>query len=110
MKKPFSYLMHVMAWLSVLVTICSTFSLVNALSEARSSHESIGGWTALAYVILFGCVGGGTLLFAIIPSSLLYSSAQRRLDLISVCLASGSFLVAIAELLWTLSIPPTGGG
>lgn len=81
-------LAHGISWLAVIST-----AIVTAMWFTIVSKKD--GWGAIGFLITALCLGGGTFLFGVIPSGVLYFKKRERRDLLSLWM-SGFSCIAVA--------------
>ena len=95
--------------LSGLVFVLS-FGVVVAVGVATSAWYDVvfvqpDTWGALIFRIVASIVAGSSIVLVVAPSAFLYSRKHRRLDLVSLCIASIALLVLFAEFVVLFFIP-----
>ena len=65
-------------------------------------------WSAFGFTMSAGSFAAGMLLFAVIPSSILFVRTRQRRDLMSLLLAGCSFVAVLAQIILLNVLPMRG--
>jgi hypothetical protein len=91
-----------LSWLAVVVAAVATVLWVGLV--ARGNYC----WGAFAFTMLASQLGGGILLFGVIPSGVRYLRTRQRGDLMNLLLAGGSLAAVLVETASVWVIPQGG--
>jgi hypothetical protein len=91
-----------LSWLAV--TVAALVTALWAVLVARGNYC----WGAFAFTVLAAQVGGGIVLFGVVPTGVRYLRTRQRGELMNLLRAGGSFAAVLVEtaLLWVI---PQGG-
>jgi hypothetical protein len=91
-----------LSWLAVVVAALAT--ALWAVLVARGNYC----WGALTFSVLAAQLGGGILLFGVIPAGVRYLRTRQRGDLMNLVRAGGSFVAVLVEIASVWVIPQGG--
>lgn len=86
------------SWLAAGLAVLLTVVWVGIVADGNYC------WSAFAFTMGMVPLGGGVLMLAVVPGSILYLRRRQRTDLASLLLAAGSLVAIFVEtaLLWII--------
>ena len=97
-RKPASFIFWLCFVSAALALFASAFWLTSAVRNSEA-------FAAMAYLTgVVPLLGGGTLLFCVVPSAVLYTRSRQRSDLVSLWLSGASVAVTALEAVMLLAL------